>query len=148
VELLLKLEQQSNDKELLRAKLEAELSKIKAAEVKAELDAQKARNDLESQITKAYAERDQIAFKAEAEKEAMWREHENDLRKAELKYKEQLQQLVGDKLKADAQLEGLRTKNQMEERSLSRKDTSEIVKFVPAMLLGVGAIFLAWQKFK
>lgn len=42
-------------------------------------------------------------------------------------------------------LEQLRTKDYYEEKSNTRKDTSELVKFIPSLLLGAGAAILAMK---
>jgi hypothetical protein len=45
-------------------------------------------------------------------------------------------------------MQEMQTKERMEQRSAERKDASEMIKFLPVILSGIGTILMAWQTFR
>lgn len=78
-----------------------------------------------------------------AEEEARRKESEHQLAQQQLKYKEQLQQIEHER-----SIRMMGTKDYYDHRAYERKDSSEIVKFIPAIITGGLAIFVAMSKLK
>lgn len=83
-------------------------------------------------------------------------QHEKDLMEKELKLKammienEQLiesQRVVKSRIEKVEELKMMGIKNNYEELSYTRKNESEVVKFLPTLILGIGAAVLAFTKF-
>lgn len=79
------------------------------------------------------------------------REIEQDQRmrdvKEALERSEAERKIEADRHREEIERRALQRKDDYEKRSQDRKDTSEIVKFLPAILVGIGAVVLAAFKF-
>jgi len=99
---------------------------------KIEFDARVLEQKHENEILKAAAEQDRIQFERRerellAEHEA--RKRERDEAMASLEHMREI--------------ERAKAKDIFEDRSYARKDSSETIKFIPAIVVGLGAIFAA-----
>lgn len=77
---------------------------------------------------------------------------ERDRRLKDLEYERSLHTQAMDDLKARQEhlleMERMRLKEHYEEKSTERKDSSEMLKFLPAVLAAVGTILMAYKAFK
>jgi hypothetical protein len=121
--------------EIARLEHESLLMKNEYATYKTKTDAEIARANAELARTKHESEmREHKAKMEEIERERELRRENDRLDQAKRKLEDEL-----DREKA-------RTKDWYEQRSYHRKDNSEIVKFLPAMILGIGAVVVAFNK--
>jgi predicted nucleic acid-binding protein len=77
--------------------------------------------------------------------------------KQELTYKTQISELehrleatkrINTEVKEDVDIRKNQRSDYYDERSYQRKDSSELIKYIPAILLGVGGLFTYMGKFK
>jgi hypothetical protein len=100
---------------------------------------------MEHALQKSKAE--QQAFKQQHEKEMQ--EKEAIIKRMQIENDRVVEELRVGKLKLDQsrELELMSAKSVSEHRSYDRKDSSELMKFIPAVIMGLGATFLAIKSF-
>lgn len=88
--------------------------------------------------------------KADHEKERLHLEHRNSELQRELNERDQQFRIIDADLQRRiseeehrSKIEQMRTRDFYEEKSIARKDSSELIKFIPALLLGAGAAYAA-----
>lgn len=138
-------------REALTASLhELEVAKLATVQQKQEIDT--ASNKLQLEIAQAKAAQavlDSEFQRLDNERRTLdlQRKSQDDLLERERKEFESRAQRLRDENEARLRNEGLYWKDFYEMRAAQRKDTSDFVRFVPGLLLGVTGIAAAWLKF-
>lgn len=131
---------ESKRSEAARMKSDNELKKLQF-----ELEAMKSKQQINEETHKATIEEMRITSeKREEELRATTNKY-----KAELDQKQRLLEIEKEKAlaKLTTEQEHARIKMDYESRSLDRKDTSDVLKYLPSLILGVGAAVVAFSSF-
>jgi multidrug efflux pump subunit AcrA (membrane-fusion protein) len=131
---------ESKRSEAVRMKSDNELKKLQF-----ELEAMKSKQQINEETHKATIEEMRITSeKREEELRATTNKY-----KAELDQKQRLLEIEKEKAlaKLTTEQEHARIKMDYESRSLDRKDTSDVLKYLPSLILGVGAAVVAFSSF-
>ncbi len=94
-----------------------------------------------------------------AKQEAKEREHslkikineqEAELKKNQIEHAEYISKLENMRKEIEHYriIDKFQRNDYYEQRSQNRKDWTEVLKYIPAIIMGVGAAYMAWQKIK